>query len=132
MWGREENQGFRVTRDMVLPMLCRGFKTTVVCDKFFCTLKLSHYLAAFGCQLLGTTRVNIKEMFAEAKDVKNRSSDTTISSRRTRANLFPTTTRRKSWCCCLPPATTRMMLSQWRPPSIVGQATSCPQAPAHH
>ncbi|ELP87234.1 hypothetical protein EIN_094410 [Entamoeba invadens IP1] len=76
--GREENQGFRVTRDMVLPMLCRRFKTTVVCDNFFCTLKLSHYLAAFGCQLLGTMRMNRKEVPAEAKDVKKRSSDTTI------------------------------------------------------
>ncbi|ELP83865.1 hypothetical protein EIN_198380 [Entamoeba invadens IP1] len=62
--GREENQGFRVTRDMVLPMLCRGFKTTVVCDNFFCTLKMSHNLAAF-------------EVPAKAKDVEKRSSDTT-------------------------------------------------------
>ncbi|ELP89850.1 hypothetical protein EIN_271250 [Entamoeba invadens IP1] len=45
-----------------------------------------------------------------------------------RANLSPTTTKRKSWCCCLPLATTKVILSQWRPPSIGGQATSCTQA----
>ncbi|ELP86332.1 hypothetical protein EIN_296320 [Entamoeba invadens IP1] len=39
---------------------------------------MSHYLAAFGCLLLGTMRMNRKEVPAEAKDVKKRSSDTTI------------------------------------------------------
>ncbi|ELP86298.1 hypothetical protein EIN_014110 [Entamoeba invadens IP1] len=49
--GKENNQGFRVVRDMVLPMLSRGNKFTVVCDNFFCMLRLSHYLAS--CRLIG-------------------------------------------------------------------------------
>ncbi|ELP87059.1 hypothetical protein EIN_463820 [Entamoeba invadens IP1] len=76
--GKEDNQGFRVVRDMVLPMLCRGNKFTVVCDNFFCTLRLSHYLASCGCQLLGTMRINRKELPDEAKTIKGRTPDTTI------------------------------------------------------
>ncbi|ELP92396.1 hypothetical protein EIN_458790 [Entamoeba invadens IP1] len=67
---KEENQGFRVTIDMVAPQLCMGKFVTVVCDNFFCSLRLAHYLAQYGSTLLGTVRKNRVEVPEEAKQIK--------------------------------------------------------------
>ncbi|ELP84421.1 hypothetical protein EIN_194740, partial [Entamoeba invadens IP1] len=67
---KKENQGFRVTIDMVAPQLCMGKFVTVVCDNFFCSLRLAHYLAQCGSTLLGTVRKNRVEVPEEAKQIK--------------------------------------------------------------
>ncbi|ELP92565.1 hypothetical protein EIN_073180 [Entamoeba invadens IP1] len=67
---KEENQGFRVTIDMVAPQLCMGKFVIVVCDNFFCSLRLVHYLAQYGSTLLGTVRKNRVEVPEEAKQIK--------------------------------------------------------------
>ncbi|ELP87641.1 hypothetical protein EIN_195050 [Entamoeba invadens IP1] len=55
---KEENQGFRVTINMVAPQLCMG------------NLRLAHYLAQYGSTMLGTVRKNRVEVPEEAKQIK--------------------------------------------------------------
>ncbi|ELP90235.1 hypothetical protein EIN_384980 [Entamoeba invadens IP1] len=51
----------------------------VVTSLLLCVTSFSvHYLASCGCQLLGTMRINRKELPDKAKTIKKRTPDTTI------------------------------------------------------